>query len=132
MTLALDAATVVPKKRKGMLPILIVLFLGSYGLMCTLVVEQGRTIQSQRDLIRDLFNDSSQLNAMKLKELLRERAMVDGAAKVGAHTTAPRLRVSPRDGIRNKNAARAQMPALQKPPKPAADTADVRRIPLTI
>lgn len=132
MTLALNDAIVVPKKRKGMLPVLIVLFLISYGLMSVLVVEQGRTIESQRGLIRDLFNDSTELSALKMKEVLRERAMADHAAKVGAQTAVQQSQVSPHDRARNKNAVRPQTPALQKPPKPAADTADARRIPLTI
>ncbi len=132
MTLALNDAIVVPKKRKGMLPILIVLFLISYGLMSVLVVEQGRTIESQRGLIRDLFNDSTELSALKMKEVLRERAMADHAAQVGAQTAIQQSQVSPHDRARNKNAVRSQTPALQKPPKPAADAADARRIPLTI
>jgi hypothetical protein len=132
VTLALNDAIVVPKKRKGMLPILIVLFLISYGLMSVLVVEQGRTIESQRGLIRDLFNDSTELSALKMKEVLRERAMADHAAKVRAQTAVQQSQVSPHDRARNKNSVRSQTPALQKPPKPAADTADARRIPLTI
>ena len=121
MTLAIDRAIALPKKRPVMLPILIVLFLISYGLMSMLVVEQGRTIETQRGLIHDLLSDSTQLSAMKAKEILRERVATTLAGKV-----------SPQDGARNKNGARPQRPALQKPPKPAADTADARRIPLTI
>ena len=132
MTLALNDAIVVPKKRKGMLPLLVMLFLISYGLMSTLVVEQGRTIESQRGLIRDLFNDSTELSAMKAKELLRERAMAGRGSKPEAQTTVPQLQVSPHYRTRNKNAVGSQTPALQKPPKPAADADDARRIPLTV
>jgi hypothetical protein len=121
VTLAIDRAIALPKKRRVMLPILIVLFLISYGLMSMLVVEQGRTIETQRGLIHDLLSDSTQLSAMKAKEILRERA-----------ATTLKGKVTPQDSARNKNGARSQRPALQKPPKPAADTADARRIPLTI
>jgi len=55
-----------PKKR-GWLPLLTVLFLISYGLMTMLIVEQGQTIESQRSLIRELFRDSTELSAMKMK-----------------------------------------------------------------
>jgi hypothetical protein len=46
---AINAPTA-PKKH-GWLPLLVVLFLISYGLMTMLIVEQGRTIESQRALI---------------------------------------------------------------------------------
>jgi len=47
--------------RRGLI---LLLFLG-YVLMSLLVVEQGRVIASQRNLIKDLFSDSLQLSAMK-------------------------------------------------------------------
>jgi len=59
-------ATAAPKKR-GWLPLLTVLFLISYGLMTMLIVEQGQTIESQRALIRELFRDSTELSAVKMK-----------------------------------------------------------------
>jgi hypothetical protein len=55
-----------PKKHVW-LPLLTVLFLISYGLMTMLIVEQGSTIESQRALIRELFRDSTELTAAKLK-----------------------------------------------------------------
>jgi hypothetical protein len=62
---AIDAP-VAPKKH-GWLPLLVVLFLISYGLMTMLIVEQGRTIESQRALIRELFRDSTELSAVRQK-----------------------------------------------------------------
>ena len=59
-------APVAPKKH-GWLPLLTVLFLISYGLMTMLIVEQGRTIESQRALIRELFRDSTELSAVRQK-----------------------------------------------------------------
>jgi hypothetical protein len=49
------------------LPLLTVLFLISYGLMTMLIVEQGRTIESQRVLIRQLLPDSTELSAVRQK-----------------------------------------------------------------
>jgi hypothetical protein len=57
--------TTAASKRRGWLPLLTVLFLISYGLMTMLIVEQGRTIESQRALIRELFRDSTELSAIK-------------------------------------------------------------------
>jgi hypothetical protein len=98
-----------------------------------LVVEQGRTIESQRALIHDLFSDSSQLTAMKLKELLRERA-AKAQANAGSQAGNSASQVAPQvDGSKNnKSVVKSQRPALQKPPRPAADTVDFRRIPLTV
>ena len=59
----------VPKKKRTLLPLLTVLFMASYGLMTLLIVEQGSTIQSQRNLIQVLLGDSRQLWALKGKAL---------------------------------------------------------------
>ncbi len=56
-----------PRKKHGWLPVLTVLFLISYALMTMLIVEQGRTIDSQRILIHELFRDSQELSAVKQK-----------------------------------------------------------------
>jgi hypothetical protein len=42
-------------------------------LMTLLAFEQNRTISTQRDLIRSLFRDSIELNAMKLEQTARRR-----------------------------------------------------------
>jgi hypothetical protein len=57
----------VGRKKHGWLPILTVLFLISYGLMTMLIVEQGQTIESQRALIKELFRDSTELSAARMK-----------------------------------------------------------------
>jgi hypothetical protein len=61
------AVTTTSKKKYGILPILIVLFLISYGLMTMLIVEQGSTIESQRALIRELYRDSRELSSVKTR-----------------------------------------------------------------
>ena len=131
LTLGTNDVTVFPKPKNAMLPILVVLFLISYGLMSVLVVEQGRTIDSQRHLIRDLFNDSVQLSALKTKELLRQRATTPPPTQ-SAPAKGPLSQVSPQGTAKNNNTTKSQRQVLQKPPKPAADAADSRRIPLTI
>ncbi len=44
-----------------------------YVFMSLLVFEQGRTIESQRQLIRALFQDSLELNHMKARAETRQR-----------------------------------------------------------
>lgn len=46
----------------------LLLLLVAYLLTSTVVIEQKRTIESQRVLIRDLFRDSMELSQMKMKE----------------------------------------------------------------
>ncbi len=67
MNIAVNAAVTSGRKRT-LLPLLIVLFLISYGLLTTLVVEQNKTIDSQRTLVHLLFKDSLQLSAMRKAE----------------------------------------------------------------
>jgi hypothetical protein len=75
-------ASSAPKKH-GWLPLLTVLFLISYGLMTMLIVEQGQTIESQRALIRELFRDSTELSAVRMK------AAQDNAQSSPVKTQAP-------------------------------------------
>jgi hypothetical protein len=124
LSLTTESVLVVPRKQQ-MLPILIVLFLVSYGLMALLVVEQGRTIDSQRGLIRDLFTDSSQLNSIKSSALQKHSSV--GQPK------APSSQVQPRDNSKTGHAAgklRKQLP--QRPPTTASDASDSRRMVVTI
>ena len=73
-TPTVSAAPVEPKKH-NLLPVLVVLFLISYGLMTMLIVEQGRTIESQRALIHELFHDSQELAAVKGRTLQQSGVM---------------------------------------------------------
>lgn len=86
---AIDATTTVipavpaqPKKH-NMLPVLVVLFLISYGLMTMLIIEQGRTIESQRALIHELYHDSAELAAVRSRTL-QENAVVDSQQALAA------------------------------------------------
>jgi hypothetical protein len=131
----------VATKKNGWLPILTVLFLISYGLMTMLIVEQGRTIESQRVLIRELFRDSNELSAVKMKAI-GQRAQAAQAQKPSspAHslqapsTQAPATQApSSQAGTpaRARNGA-AKTKQFRMPSKPASDLADSRRSLITI
>jgi len=45
----------------------------AYLLLSMLIVEQGRTIEAQRSLIRLLYSDSQQLNALRVERLREQR-----------------------------------------------------------
>jgi cytoskeletal protein RodZ len=98
-----------PPKKRGWLPLLTVLFLISYALMTMLIVEQGSTIQSQRALIVELFHDSSELTATKLK------AQRDHSHVAGQQAQSPAGRTDAQSQMPMTQAPMAQNPMTQNP-----------------
>ena len=88
-------------KKHGWLPLLTALFLISYGLMTMLIVEQGQTIESQRALIRDLFRDSTELSAVKMKAHSQQQA------------------AQSQSSVTKNPSSQAQSPQAQSPQAPA-------------
>lgn len=134
-------APAAPRKH-GWLPLLTVLFLISYGLMTMLIVEQGRTIESQRALIGELFGDSTQLSAMKMKASV-ERAQAALTQAPSSHnpssqnpssqnpsTQAP-AKHAPSTQTAPRNQNQATKP-FRMPSRPASDLADSKRALITI
>jgi hypothetical protein len=97
-----------PKKKRSLLPLLTVVFVLSYALMTTLIVEQGAAIQSQRDLIKLLMPDSRELWGLKGKAIADQQA---AKAKVQAHGQTPATQVAPQ----TPGSAQAQAPAASQP-----------------
>lgn len=115
-------AVEVPKKKRSLLPLLTVLFLVSYGLMTMLIVEQGATIQSQRNMIQVLMPESRKFWANKGKEIDdRQKALAQKQTQAPS-TQAPSTQAAPQS--RNGKAAK---PQAQRPPVPASDLGDDRR-----
>lgn len=140
LTTLFGSPQMMPKPKHSMLPVLVVLFLISYGLMTLLIVEQGSTIQSQRGLIHDLLSDTHELAAMKGK-VLREQALSRQAQSKNDSQTSSQtpLTQAPVENAPSAQAGSAkaqpnhgskvQRPA---PSKPASDLVDVRRNLLSI
>lgn len=134
LTLIYTAPNAAPqtKSRSALLPLLVVLFLFSYGILTLLVVEQGRTIEAQRSLLREMLKDSAQLATLKDK-LAREVAVQShdkpatqteqkDAASGSSPSVAPKM--PSKEAKRPSKSARIKKEA---PEKPAADLQDVRR-----
>ena len=131
-----------PKRKHSLLPVLIVLFLISYGLMSLLAVEQDRTIASQRWLITSLLNDSSELSNLKGKILQKQYAKAQAEAGSGSQAQAPsspdsssqqpQAQESPAGNARTNNAGKVRKGLPQRPPLGLADIVDGRRIVKTI
>jgi len=118
-----------------MLPLLVILFIVSYGILTMLVFEQGQTIESQRSLIREMLKDSTQLAALKGK-LARDdsKRSHDKASAQADHKDAdsgnPAAGAKGSDKETNKETKRPGKSARsmkEAPGKPAADLEDVRR-----
>jgi hypothetical protein len=113
------------------MPLLVILFIVSYGILTMLVFEQGQTIESQRGLIREMLKDSTQLAAIKDKQArdeskqIREKASVQTDQKgVDSSNPAAGAKGSDKEAKRPGKSARSMK---QVPGKPAADLEDVRR-----
>jgi flagellum-specific peptidoglycan hydrolase FlgJ len=131
-------------KKHGWLPVLVVLFLISYALMTMLIVEQSRTIESQRALIRELFRDSSEMRAARQRDQ-EERTQSsqsqaatnpssqNPATQVPANITpstqipakpAPSTQAVPQRRAQNEAARQKQ---FSMPSRPASDLVDANR-----
>jgi len=97
MNTAVNAAVTGRHKRKhSLLPLLVVLFLISYGLLTNLVLQQDKTIDSQRTLVHLLLKDSLQLSAIRKAERQRDQADAGRRASVNslqAQAHAPKIPV---------------------------------------
>src|SRR3984885_14309899 len=108
----------VSKEKRGLLPVLTVLFLFSYGLMTVLIVQQGSVIQSQRNLIQVLTRDSTELWAGKNKAIgdqQKARSQAQNRAQAPSSRAVPQQHAQGRTG------------KIQLPPVPASDLVDRRR-----
>ena len=56
-------------QKRGLLLVLLL----AYVFTTSLVIEQERTIETQRALIRDLFRDSMELSQIKMKQAIAKR-----------------------------------------------------------
>jgi hypothetical protein len=119
-----------------MLPLLVILFIVSYGILALLVFEQGRTIESQRTLIRSMLQDSTQLASLKGK-LARDESKrspdkpsaqaehkdADSGNRSAGNSAAGAKR-SDKETQRPGKSTRSMK---EVPGKPASDLTDVRR-----
>ena len=115
----------------AILPLLVILFVVSYGILTMLVFEQGQTIESQRSLIREMLKDSTQLASLKGKlarddgKRLHDKASVQADQK-NADSGAPATGAKGSDK-ETKQPGKSARSTKEVPGKPAADLEDVRR-----
>jgi hypothetical protein len=139
----------VATKKRSLLPVLTILFLFSYGLMTVLIVEQGSVIQSQRNLIKVLGRDSTELWSAKGKAIGDQQtaqSQAQGRAQAPSTqeqvpsaktpstqaplTQSPSTQAVPQRGSQSSTGKTAKRAPL--PPVPASDLVDRRRALNTI
>ncbi len=137
------------KSRVSMLPLLVVLFVISYGMLTTLVVLQDRTIDSQRSLIHVLFQDSLHLSALNkhAKPAGASAAPSQPARSGTAQASAAQSQVPEKEASekqvpstsarqpangKGKSSRRAQKPQPERPPADVTDPSDMRRVTFSI
>jgi hypothetical protein len=129
-----SAESVAPRTTKrpaAILPLLVILFIVSYGILTMLVFEQGQTIESQRSLIHEMLKDSTQLATLKGKlarddsKRLHDKASVQAEQK-DAESGNPAAGAKGSDK-ETKRPGKSAHSMKEVPGKPAADLEDVRR-----
>jgi len=117
------------------MPLLVILFIVSYGILTMLVFEQGQTIESQRGLIREMLKDSTQLAAIKDKmakddvKRLHEKAPAQVNPQPDSKTPdSASAAVGPKTpDKKDSRSSKSARTMKQVPGKPASDLEDVRR-----
>jgi CHASE1-domain containing sensor protein len=120
-----------PWKPSKMFPLIVFLLLACYGLMAMVLVEQNTVIQSQRNLIQQLAQDSSQLTSLKT-QVLAQRAIEKKQAEEATKPAAPPAEKACKSCKNHMRASRTQQRAEDKQPLQTADRADWRRFPSKI
>ena len=120
------------KSRTALLPLLILLFMVSYTILTLLVIEQGRTIDSQRVLLKEMLKDSNQLAELKTKlateDVKQKPAQPPAQAKTDSRQPAAnKPPASPEKDVKRQAQGRTARSLKTVPEKPAADLEDVRR-----
>ena len=124
------------KRPAAILPLLVILFILSYGILTMLVFEQGQTIESQRGLIHEMLKDSTQLATLKGKlarndgKRLQDKASVQAEQKdAESSNPAAGAKGSDAKGLdkESKRPGKSAHSMKEVPGKPAADLEDVRR-----
>jgi hypothetical protein len=134
LTVIYAAQSAAPQKQTpgALLPLLVVLFVVSYAILTLLVVEQGRTIEAQRSLLREMLKDSTQLAALKSKlargESARSQDRPTAQTEQKEATSGNSGNAAPKAPSKeSKRPGKSARTMKEVPEKPAADLQDVRR-----
>lgn len=119
------------KPNSKMFPVLVFLLLACYGIMTLVVIEQGHVIQSQRNLIQQLVQDSQQLASLRGQEAA-QRAIEKKQTKAGANSKSKTGSPSVASPQKEQAKQLSRKSRLEKQPMQADDKVDRRRFPAQI
>ena len=105
------------RRKRTLLPLLIILFLISYGMLTKLVIDQDRTIDSQRTLIHLLFKDNLHLSALKKAEGGSQAKASHGASSNSLQAPSSKLPIiqTPLNRVPSNNVSTNQVPSVKGP-----------------
>jgi hypothetical protein len=115
--------------------VLIILFIASYAILTMLVVEQGRTIEAQRSLLKEMLKDSTQLADLKdkLARADSEHSQTKPAARAPRKEEKEKASGNVGSAAPKSPSSEARRPgksartSKQTPERPAEDLQDARR-----
>jgi multidrug efflux pump subunit AcrB len=140
------------KRKLTALPLLVVLFVISYLLLTKLVIEQDKTIDSQRSMIHMLFKDNTYLNRLhkhagalskKSKSQVDSQLQAQNPASQSASNQesssqiplaqVPSSKAGPQPNAKNGRRTRKAEKAIPaSPPPEPTDPSDQRRVSFSI
>jgi multidrug efflux pump subunit AcrB len=140
------------KRKLTALPLLVVLFVISYLLLTKLVIEQDKTIDSQRSMIHMLFKDNTYLSrlhkhagALSKKSKSQDDSQLQGQNPASQSASnqesssqiplaqVPSSKVGPQANAKSgRRTRKAEKPIPASPPPEPTDPSDQRRVSFSI
>jgi len=132
LTILFQETNQLPKQKPvSLLPLLTILFIFSYGMLTYLVIQQARTIDTQRGLIRTLLGDSVELSSMKGKAA-RAQAQSEAPTRPQPSAEPQPESAKPKAGAVRKDPQVNKRQAPEKPSKNTGVVLDTRRVMFTL
>jgi hypothetical protein len=128
--------------RSALVPLVVILFVISFALLSMVVLEQDRTIKSQRSMVRLQLKGHAESSGPSSQLALSEPAMAPQSSQAQARERSPNespsaqvpaVNVKPRVSVKpGRKPRRAQEPFPAKPPAELSDPSDMRRVLFSI
>ena len=119
-----------PQRNRPTGQVILAVLLVTFPLLALLVLEQGRVIDAQRLLIRELNSDSQQLNSMRVRELQNRAKPAAPSAKTPQADTQPQTGAQPQSGAAPERKSRKRHESKQAPPPPPQEYPGTRAVPV--
>jgi len=110
--------------------VILVLLLVTFPLLALLVLEQGRVIDAQRLLIRQLSSDSQQLNGIHMRELQNRAKQATPPDKTPQADSPAQPGAQPQHGTAPERKNRKRRESKQAPPAPPQEYPGTRPLPV--